>query len=177
MTVKAVDELLPIQNAESIANSYLLLTDPDGWYDHIRRYSTAVILASVFGLRGTSFDSPRVRSLYHVQDQVVKITEIGATPPVDIFPWLKGLPDAVSPWRKWARAIRKEHREVWFALIDESKEYLRQPGSPGCFLQKLVKGQAKSGLDDEHIAYLCGTLVWHLSGQMLLSSNHCDVPG
>ena len=103
-----VDKMLPVQNAESIQTLYHLLKDPTGWYDHIRRYSTSVILATVFGLRGATFDSPRVRELYHVQDQNTAINELGATPPVDIFPFLKSLPDFMSPWRVWARNIRKE---------------------------------------------------------------------
>lgn len=103
-----VDKMLPVQNAESIQTLYQLLKDPTKWYNHIRRYSTSVILATVFGLRGSTFDSPRVKQLYHVQDQNTAINELGATPPVDIFPFLKSLPDFVSPWRIWARNIRKE---------------------------------------------------------------------
>lgn len=155
----AVDNLLPIQNAEATQTMYQLLKEPDGWYDHIRRYSTAVILASVFGLRGTSFDSPRVKALYHVQDQLTQITEIGATPPVDIFPWLKYLPDFMSGWRKWAFSIRAEHRAFWFALMRDSKKQMQKKGVKECFLARMVKDQEKSGLSDEHIAYLGGTLV------------------
>jgi cytochrome P450 len=103
-----VDKMLPVQNAESIQTLYYCLKDPAKWYDHIRRYSTSVILATVFGLRGATFDSPRVKELYHVQDQNTAINELGATPPVDIFPFLKSLPDFMSPWRVWARNIRRE---------------------------------------------------------------------
>ncbi|OCL13013.1 cytochrome P450 [Glonium stellatum] len=159
LNVKAVDQLLPIQNAEAIRTMYQILTDPDGWYDHIRRYSTAVILASVFGLQGESFDSPRVKALYHVQDQLTQITELGATLPVDVFPFLKSLPNFLSPWRSWASAIRKEHRELWFGLMRESKLSMQRNKNLDCFLNRMVKDQEKSGLDDEHIAYLGGTLM------------------
>ena len=103
-----VDKMLPVQNAESMQTLYYCMKDPNRWYDHIRRYSSAVILATVFGLRGATFDSPRVKELYHVQDQNTAINELGATPPVNIFPFLKSLPDFMSPWRVWARNIRKE---------------------------------------------------------------------
>lgn len=157
--MKAVDEVLPIQNAEAAQTLHQILTTPEDWYDHIRLYSTAVILASGFGLRAASFDSPRVKALYHVQDQLTQITEIGATPPVDIFPFLKYLPDFLCPWRKWARDIRKEHQALWFDLMRDSKRHMQKTDAPECFLSRMVKDQEKSGLDDEHIAYLGGTLV------------------
>jgi len=169
--VKTVDALLPIQNAEATQTLHQLLTEPDGWYDHIRRYSTAVILASVFGLRGATFDSPRVKDLYHVQDQLTQITEVGATPPVDIFPFLKSLPDFMSPWRQWARAIRAEHRRFWFSLVAESKEHLQRPGVSDCFLKRMMTDASKSGLDDEHIAYLAGTLVSFFGPRHQLSTD------
>lgn len=150
----AVDEILPIQEAESIQTLHHLIHSPERWFDHVRRYSTAVILASVFGLRGAHFDSPRAKALYDVQDQNTAINELGATPPVDIFPFLKSLPDIVSPWRKWARNIRTEYRELLFRLVEDSKS-----SGVDCFFAKMMKSQEKSGLKEEQVAYLGGILV------------------
>jgi cytochrome P450 len=150
----AVDEILPIQEAESIQTLHHLLHSPERWFDHVRRYSTAVILASVFGLRGAHFDSLRVKALYDVQDQNTAINELGATPPVDIFPFLKSLPDILSPWRKWARNIRTEYRELLFKLVADSKA-----SGVDCFFAKMMKAQEKSGLTEEQVAYLGGILV------------------
>lgn len=154
-----VDEMLPAQNAESIQTIYDIIKDPEGYYDHIRRYGSAVILATVFGLRGATFDSPRVKNLYSVTEQNKAINEIGATPPVDIFPFLKSLPDAVSPWRKWARDIRTEYKEFLRQLTSESRENSKRPDAPNCFLAKMYNQQEKMGLDDEHIAHVGGALV------------------
>ncbi|KPI42002.1 O-methylsterigmatocystin oxido [Cyphellophora attinorum] len=156
---------------------------PGRWYDHIRRYSTAVILASVFGVRGASFDSPQVSALYHVQDQFTQITELGATPPVDIFPWLKRLPNVVSSWRKWAYSIRTEQRALYFSLMQQSKRQMQKDDAKECFLARLIKDQEKSGLSDEHIAYLGGTLMEAgsdttastLLSFLLAMANHPDV--
>jgi hypothetical protein len=150
----AVDEILPIQEAESIQTLHHLMHSPERWFDHIRRYSTAVILASVFGLRGAHFDSPRVKALYDVQDQNTAINELGATPPVDIFPFLKSLPDFLSPWRRWAKTIRTEYRELLFKLVADSKS-----SGVDCFFAKMMKAQEKSGLTEEQVAYLGGILV------------------
>ena len=61
--VNAVDKLLPIQNAEAIETILQLIQDPEGYYNHIRRYPTAIILASVPGQRGARFDSPKAQAL------------------------------------------------------------------------------------------------------------------
>lgn len=159
LNAQVVDELLPIQDAEAVRTMHQLCVKPEAWYDHVRRYPTAVILASVFGVQGQIFDSPRVEALYHAQDEMTKIVEIGATPPIDVYPWLKKLPDFLSPWRRWARSIRAEKQALWFALMDEGKRQMEKPRVHESFLARMIRDQEKNGLDDEHIAYLAGTLV------------------
>ncbi|KAF5637612.1 oxidoreductase [Fusarium tjaetaba] len=160
LNIKAVDRLLPIQNAEATQMMHQLLHSPDAWYDHVRRYSTSVILASVYGLRGPTFEHSRVKSLYHVQDQLTRIAELGATPPVDVFPVLQYLPDFLSPWRTWARNIRKEHRALYFNLLRETQELVAEKKAPeDSFMVRLLREQDTNGLDDEHLAYIGGTLM------------------
>jgi len=159
LNVNAVDSLLPIQNAEASQTMFQLLQDPEGYYDHIRRYSTAVILASVFGQRGAQFQSSKVQALYHAQDQFTSILEQGATPPIDAFPFLRSLPEFLCGWKTQAKAIREEQRSLYFALLNETKERMKKHGKTSCFMEKALQEQKKSDLDDEHIAYLGGILV------------------
>lgn len=159
LNVSAVDALFPIQNAEATQTLYQLLKDPGGYYDHIRRYSTAVILASVFGQRGAEFKSPKVQALYHAQDRFTAILEPGAAPPVDAFPFLKMMPEFLSPWKREAREIRQEQRELYFELMQETQERIAAKKTTGCFLERLLHDQEKLGLDDEHMAYLGGILM------------------
>lgn len=159
LKVSVVDKYLPLQNAESLQTCHDLIHDPKRWYDHIRRYSSAVILASVWGLRGATFDSPRVKTLYAVQNAQTAINELGATPPVDIFPILKLLPDFLSPWRVWARQIHKDYYRMLLDLVAASKENSAKPGAPDCLMARLSREQDKFGLDDEHVAYVGTTMV------------------
>ncbi len=152
-----------------------ILRDPTGYYDHIRRYSTAVILASVFGQRGARFDSPKVQALYHAQDRFTTILEPGATPPVDAFPFLKKLPEFLCSWKKEAKAIRQEQRSLYFALLDETKQQMERK-SVDCFMARMIKEQEKSGFDDEHLAYLGGILVCGIEvpPELLLTQNQME---
>ncbi|GAB0138040.1 hypothetical protein EsDP_00006287 [Epichloe bromicola] len=159
LNVSVVDKLLPLQEAEATQTMFQLIQDPQGYYDHIRRYTTAVILASVYGQRGVSFDSPNVQALYHAQDQFTAILEQGASPPVDAFPFLKSLPEFLAPWKTRAKAVRKEQKTLYLKLLWETRKRLEAGKGGDCFLRTMLQGQEKNNMDDEHLAYLAGNLM------------------
>lgn len=155
-----MDDTLPTQNAEATRTVYKLLHGPENYYNHIRRYSTAVILSSVFGQRAPdTFESPKVQALYHAQDQFTAILEPGATPPVDEFPLLKYVPAIFAKWKVWAKNIRTEQQSLYYALLEETKAMVAKGRKTGSFMGQLLCNQEKTGLDDEHLAYLGGSMV------------------
>lgn len=125
----------------------------------MRRYTTAVVLAAVYGVRGARFDSPNVRALYAAQDEFTAVLEQGATPPVDAFPFLKMVPAALAGWKRRAARVRREQMELYLSLVAGTRERIREGRSPDCFLGEMLRDQEKNGLDDEHLAYLAGNLV------------------
>lgn len=159
LNVNVVERLLPLQEAEAAQTMFQLIQDPQGYYNHIRRYTTAVILASVYGQRGARFDSPNVQALYHAQDQFTAILENGASPPVDAFPFLKMLPEFLASWKTRARAVREEQKGLYLRLLRETRKRLEVGRGGDCFLRTMLQGQEKNDMDDEHIAYLAGNLV------------------
>jgi hypothetical protein len=167
LNVKAVDDILPIQSAEATQTMCQLIQDPDGYYDHIRRYSTAVILSSVFGQHGAEFNSPKVRALYHAQEQFTEILETNATPPIDAFPFLRYVPEFLATWKSRAKIVRNEQRSLYISLLEETKARVAKGITTGCFMERMLQDQPKSGLDDEHVAYLGGTLVSVTKRQLL----------
>ena len=161
LNITAVTSYQPLQAAEAVLTLKQLSETPERYYDHIRRYSTAVILSSVFGIRGPQFEHPNIQRLYHVQDQFTAILETGATPPVDIFPILKFLPTFMAPWRKWALKIRAEQRQLYFELLENAKDRIERGVHRKCLMDELLQEtqKEKHGLDDEHIAYIGGVLM------------------
>ena len=69
------------------------------------------------------------------------------------------LPDFITPWRKKAKRIRNEQRNLYYGLLNETKRLMTQSSAPECFMAKLLKEQEKTGLDEEHLVYTGGTLV------------------
>ncbi|EXA28458.1 hypothetical protein FOVG_19938 [Fusarium oxysporum f. sp. pisi HDV247] len=161
LSITAVTALQPLQAAEATLTMSQLLRSPEKYYDHIRRYSTAVILSSVFGIRGPTFDHPNIQRLYDVQDQFTAILETGATPPVDIFPFLKYLPTFLAPWRKWALSIRAKQHQLYFELLKNVQDRMQRGIHRICFMDDMLSKskRTKYALDDEHIAYIGGVLM------------------
>ncbi|KAK4215596.1 cytochrome P450 [Rhypophila decipiens] len=157
LNINAVDKFLPLQNAEATQTVVDIMHNPNGYYDHIRRYTTAVILASVFGQRAKRFKSKNVQDLYHAQDQFTAILEQGATPPVDAFGFLKYLPG--GRWKAWAKEVRREQKGLYMRLLGETRERIGRGKGGDCFLGSILQGQEKNGMDDEHVAYLAGNLM------------------
>ena len=168
LNVTAVDRVLPVQEAESSQAMFQLLQEPHKCYAHIRRYSTAVILASDYCQRGASYEDAKVQALYHAQEKFTEILAPGATPPVDAFPFLRFIPTVFAPWKSRASAIRNEQQKLYRSLLNETKAKLRGDKTE-CFMAKLLEGQVKSGLDEEHVVYTGGILV---SGFFLAPISH-----
>jgi cytochrome P450 len=159
LNLTAIDKFLPIQNAEAAQTLYQLLKDPGNCWKHLRRYSTAVILASVFGQRGESYESEKVQALYHAQEQFTALLAPGAHPPVDAFPFLRYIPSFLAPWKIKASLIRQEQRSLYFKLMNETQARIASGGATGCFMEKLISEQEKSALTEEQVAYTGGGFV------------------
>ena len=154
-----VDLLLPIQEAESAQLMYRILTDPANYEDHFQRWGVSVILIAVYGQRGTQHDKDMVKDFFTVQKAWVRLLEPGATPPVDIFPFLKHMPDFMAGWKRQAKQIRQKHRALYFSLLDQVKQQGEKWPNRDCLLAKVLKERDASGFTDEQIAYLGGFLL------------------
>ncbi|KAL3457975.1 cytochrome P450 [Aspergillus heterothallicus] len=158
-TPASLASVLPIQEAEATQTVYDMIRSPTRYYEHIQRYTTAVILASVFGQRGADFNSPNVQALYDVQNRFTALLEPGAAPPVDGITFLRHIPASLAPWKRRAREIRRDQRALYFRLFDGTKQRMRRGLRTGCFMEKLIEAQGRNGLDDEHTTYLGGILM------------------
>jgi hypothetical protein len=157
LNITAVDKMLPVQAAEAVSTLYLLLKEPDSWHNHVRRYSTAVILATVFGQRGLRYESKRVRDLYAVQDRFNFLLE-GTTPPVDAFPVLKYMPAFLAPWKKEAAEIRQGQKDLYEGLYFETKARMQEEDMD-CFMASMINDIDKHELEEPLMAQLGGIFV------------------
>jgi hypothetical protein len=169
LNVNEICKILPIQDAEATQTMYQIINDPSGYYEYIRRYSTAVVLASVYGQRAADPNSAKVQRIYSIMERFTSLMEPGATPPVDTIPLLQRLPEFMSGWKRNAKAIRRDERELYLSLVAETKVKLAEGKCPDCFLVQMLKDQDKYGISDEWLAYIAGLFVSRVHPYILLS--------
>lgn len=164
LTEKEVDKLTYLQDAESSQMVWELLRhcgppggnnaaddnnkNKDGvteYYRYTRRYFTAVILASVFGQRGKASDAQsKVRRFYAIQDDWSRMMEVGGSPPFDAFPWLRHVPDVLTPWRGWAAQaadVKRRQSVFYHELFAECEARFRAGKSHECFMARVLQKQ------------------------------------
>ncbi len=76
----------------------------------------------------------------------------GASPPVDMFPILKYLPEFLAPWKTEARALRRLQRQLFFTALEECEERLRLGEGNNCYLEELIQQKDEIGLNRDQIA-------------------------
>ncbi|KAK7722335.1 hypothetical protein SLS64_000872 [Diaporthe eres] len=180
LSEREMESVVSIQDAESTQMMWELLGLSGGggtaaeltaYHRYVLRYFGAVILASVFGVRGKDSDAKsRVGRFFSVQDEWAGILDQGQTPPLDIFPWLKHVPDFLTPWKGWrerANFLRTRQKRLYRDLLAETQARLKAGKSEDCFMGKLIinqeaaveSGRAKDIYTEQELDYIGGFLM------------------
>jgi cytochrome P450 len=158
-----VDKLLPVQDAESSQMIWELLQEPERYHDHILRCFGAVIMASVFGTRGRDYrDGEKIKQFFSVQGEWAGILDQGSVPPYDVFPFLRYIPDVLTPWRGWqkrAAALKARQSTLYHDLFDEAKERVESGKSQDSFVAGLLRDREKDGYTTVELEYITGFLM------------------
>lgn len=106
-----------LQHAEGVQMLRDFIVDPDNHMQHPRRYSCSIMTSTsmlrlsqsllprllimiVYGVRIPSIKSTYMEHLYEMLDTFTALLELGATPPVDFYPFLKWIPERfLGNWR------------------------------------------------------------------------------
>lgn len=161
LSVTKIDSLLPLQEAEAAQSAVELVETPERYHEIIQRYSTGIILSSVYGIRGASFNSPDVQEIHSVQDRLTTLIQPGTTfPPIEVFPWVRFLPEFLAPWKREARAVRNAQQNLYRRLRNKTMERIANGTSPECFIQALERDQHKyDGMNESRIVHIGGMMV------------------
>lgn len=101
--------------------------------------------------------------LYELMEEWSQVMEAGNTPPVDIFPFLKLIPESLlGNWRSRGQHVGNSMNALYNKWLEYVEERRRSRAPRDCFLDKVLAQQEKSGQADmsRHALYfLCGTLL------------------
>ena len=89
-----------------------------------------------------------------------RINEFGATPPIDIFPLLKYVPERfLGNWVTRANKVHDELHALYDDLVRAVRKRREVVGSKPTVIDRLYDGQEKTGLTDHQIALLAGVTI------------------
>ncbi|KAI5866012.1 cytochrome P450 [Durotheca rogersii] len=134
--------------------------EPAGLMLHPGRFSNSVIMTLVFGIRTPRYDTSHYLKVQKIMTDLSSLGEIGSTPPVDVMPILRYLPERLwGNWKSNAEALRKDVQNTYGALVDQVLERRKTIGSLDTFVDRLYDNQAKPPLTRHEIEIMCGNLL------------------
>lgn len=142
---------------------YELLVSPERFHEHVYRYHGAIILASAFGKRARHYEKGgELQRFFDLEYDFATVMAPGFVPPYDIFPFLKIVPDFLTPWRGWkqkTRSVGERQRALYRELFLGVKQRMAQGRSQECFLADVIRQQEKTGYTDVDLAHIGGVLL------------------
>lgn len=115
---------------------------------------------SVYGTRTATTETLHMKKLYALMEDWSKVMEPGNTPPLDVFPFLKWVPESLlGMWRSRAQHVSREMNGLYCDWHEYVGRRRRSSGSRDCFLDRSLDREDKNGLDKHALYFLCGTLM------------------
>lgn len=164
--MRAVDTLKPSQDVESRQYLHDILTNPDHFLDHVKRYATSVIIYASYGFRILSLDHPVLTAIYKSTGKFGEV--FVARYLVDSFPILAYLPNSLQWWRWNVDPYRKEGDKLMLGLWNDLKKRLDTGEHTGCFVEKFMEHDyPKMGISQLEAAWVAGSMIEAGAGKFL----------
>ncbi|PPJ49559.1 hypothetical protein CBER1_01956 [Cercospora berteroae] len=164
---KLVEEQhIKLQEAEcrQMIRDYLL--NPADHMLHPKRFSNSVTMSLVWGVRTPTPQTKHMQRLYSLMDVWSKVMETGATPPVDIFPFLHYLPQSFFlNWVDRATHVRNEMNSLYSDFLSDIRTRRAEGGSRDSLmdsvLESAVSEKRLNGLSykDHELWFIGGTMT------------------
>ncbi|EXJ79931.1 hypothetical protein A1O3_08216 [Capronia epimyces CBS 606.96] len=102
-----------IQEAEATVLMNDLLAKPDDFIKHVRRYTASVANCIIYGQRAATYESFWGHVSCSSPSSWSEAMEPGANPPVDIFPFIRYIPESMAFWKRRALDAGKTMDDAW----------------------------------------------------------------
>lgn len=159
LNVTTSKKYVSYQMLENRQMLYELLTNPNDFLKHIRRYSNALTTTMVFGWRTPTYEDPKMMQLFDGFSEFAAINQTGAAALIDFFPWLRNLPDFLLPTQRKAKELHKHEKALYLDHWLRAKQEIEQKTIKPCFCAGMYDAQKGDGFSDDQAAYISGTLL------------------
>ncbi|KAJ5159284.1 Cytochrome P450 [Penicillium coprophilum] len=132
---------------------------------HTKRTTNSIIMSLLYGIRTPSWDTPHMQDLYDIMEKWSKIMETGATPPIDIFPWLKWIPQKwLGNWIDRSVDVGSGMKALYGSFRRRAIKARRkaEQGSQvraRTFIDHVLDLQEKKNLTDNQVDFLGGVMM------------------
>ncbi|KAI1167833.1 putative cytochrome P450 oxidoreductase [Nemania serpens] len=150
---------LSLVNAEALqlVRDYMLF--PEDHMLHPKRFSNSIINSIVYGIRTPHHKAEYMRRLYSLMESWSELMETGNTPPVDIFPWLKAIPQQLfGNYKSRALAVGKQMESLYDDVLNDVLKR-RETRNAGSFLDAVLDQQEKFQLPVDQLRFIGGVLM------------------
>ncbi|EXJ74267.1 uncharacterized protein A1O5_02563 [Cladophialophora psammophila CBS 110553] len=149
-----------IQQSEMVQLLHDMLETPEDWGNHLKRTTNSIVMSVVYGIRSPSSKAAHMERLEALLQKWARIQEFGATPPVDIFPFLKAIPERfLGNWVTRATVVHDEMHTLYTGLLNSVLKRRQAIGSQHTVLDRLLDQQEKTGLTTHQITLLAGVTI------------------
>lgn len=83
----------------------------------------------------------------------------GNTPPIDLIPLFKYVPERWAKWKILCRDLREDQRKFYSDLVEACETRVKNGQGNGCFVETLLERQEELGMTRDMIMWV---LLWHI---------------
>lgn len=149
----------PLQEAESVQLLHEFLHQPNDFRHHPMPFATSVLTCLAYGIRCESYKDPVVYQMEDIMRSGTKLNVPGAKPPVEAFPWLNYLPEALFPWRKKCEEHGEKLDKLYMGLIEAGWQRGVAGLNTGNLAYKMRLDEGRSGLTRHEQGFACGVVL------------------
>lgn len=117
--------ILDVQNATSTKLVYNILQNPvagnGGFAKHISRWAMEAPLLTIAGDHNDDGSEEAVSTYFKTQAVWLELLDPGATPPVDVFPILNWVPEALAEWKRKARLVHEHMATAYTRYLNSAR--------------------------------------------------------
>lgn len=154
-------EHITLQDAEAVQMLKDFCDEPENLMSHPKRFSNSIIMSLLYGIRSPRSTTPHFVQLYSMMEEWSEVMETGATPPVDIIPALKWVPEGLlGNWITRSRNVGKAMDNLYGSLVRHVQRRRAKVGSRDSFLDSILdQPKLVQDLTPNQINFLCGVVL------------------
>ena len=117
-------------------------------------------MATAYGIRSATIHSSNMKREYELMETWTALMETGTTPPVDVFSWLKFLPQRMfNNYINRAKSVGRQMEALYGDILNKVMKRREAGQKLSTFMDWILDGQKKHQLSWRQLCFLGGILM------------------